>query len=150
MTDWRSLPEFAGVDLEDTRVVRWAYEPGTARVTLALEATLLPSHRAYAPPAAEAEAQPAFGGASVRRPARLVFEGVTAVSGLPFPPPREWLERIFAAERGEAPAPVDTLGTLRRAPDGAFVLDASFGPVRVACARAQVVVDGPDARRSAA
>jgi len=135
VTDWRSLPEFEGIDLEDTRVTSWAYEPGAARVTLALEARVLPGHPAFEPPAE--------GEAAAAQPARLVFEGVTQVTGLPLPPPREWLERLFAAARGEAPAPVDTLGTLRRMPDGAFWLDATFGPVRVACASATLVVSVP-------
>ncbi len=68
------MPEFAGVDLEDSWVLGWRFDAPAGRLTIEVEASLWPGHPAYVPPPA--------GEHTCYRRATLTFEGVTSVSGL--------------------------------------------------------------------
>jgi hypothetical protein len=113
-TPWREMPEFAGIDLEDSRIIGWRTEHG--RLVVDLELRLLPDHPAYTPPL--------FGEPGCDRPAQLVFDTVRKVDGLH--PPLS----AFTDDR-DGPPRVDTLAWLRREDDGSFHFDAVWGTIRV-------------------
>jgi hypothetical protein len=72
--NWRDMPEFTGVDLEDSWVLGWQLDASGGHLLIELEASLWPGHAAYGPPA--------VGEYTCYRQARLIFEGVRNVSGL--------------------------------------------------------------------
>jgi hypothetical protein len=72
--NWRDMPEFSAVDLEDSWLLGWRYEPAYSRLTVDIEASLWPGHPAYA--------APALGEYTCYRRGALTFDGVDAVSGL--------------------------------------------------------------------
>ena len=72
MADWREMPAFVGVDLEDSFVLGWALRADAFVVDL--EASLWPGHPSYEPPLP--------GSHTCYKPARLVFPAVREISGL--------------------------------------------------------------------
>ena len=73
MIDWRDMPEFVGVDLEDSWILGWCHDIAGRRLTFDLEASLWPGHPAYDTPSP--------GEWTCYRVATLAFEEVS-VSGL--------------------------------------------------------------------
>lgn len=130
---WRHMPEFAGVDLEDSRILGWRSEPG--RLVIELQVRLLPEHPDYAAPLFDSD--PSRGaGSSCDRPARLVFDEVAHVDGL-HPPMSAFLDEQDAAPR------LDTLAWLRREDDGSYQFDATWGTIRVYSATIRLDLDAP-------
>jgi hypothetical protein len=72
MTTWRDMAPFAGVDIEDSFVLRW--ELCGECLVIDVEASLWPGHPSYE--------QPINGNHTCYKPARLVFPSVREVSGL--------------------------------------------------------------------
>lgn len=50
MTNWRDMAEFVAVDLEDSFILGWRYEPEADGLAFEIEASLWPGHPAYEPP----------------------------------------------------------------------------------------------------
>ena len=73
MIEWRDMPEFAGVDLEDSWVLGWSMDVEGKRLSFDVEASLRPGHPAYAPRPDEW---------TCYRQGTLRFEGVSRVIGL--------------------------------------------------------------------
>jgi hypothetical protein len=111
MQSWREMPEFYGVDLEDSEILGWRFEGPPGTLVIQLRARVLAGHPAQAHhPASD-------------RPAELVFETITRVEGL-LPP-------IATPQHGDEPPRVDTLANLCRHGDGGYAFDASWGIIRV-------------------
>jgi hypothetical protein len=119
MVAWREMPEFLGVDLEDSLVRSWYFEAPPFRLTVELDARLLPEHPAFR-----------AGGSGemfCSRPARLIFDDVMEIEGL------DRAGDFWGVQEDGAPA-IDTFAFLRADEDGTYCFDAAWGEVRVRCA----------------
>jgi hypothetical protein len=117
---------FVGVLTTDTFVLGWHREP--KRLVFAVEASLWPEHPDYE--------QPPPNKWTCYKPARLVFDGVTAVDGLP--------EMASAPQSISADGSRD-FGSLDElvAEPGGFRLAGDFGVVRVRAVSARMEIDKP-------
>jgi hypothetical protein len=112
MQSWREMPEFRGVDLEDSQVLGWRFLDPPGRLVIELSARVISDHAGNSDRPTD-------------RPAELVFETISRVDGL-LPP--------FAfAELGDEPPRQHTLAYLCRDDDGSYSFDASWGIIRVYC-----------------
>ena len=118
MISWRDMPEFLGVDLEDSLIRSWHFEAPPFRLTVELDARLLPEHSAFR--------RPMSGEMWCSRPARLVFDGVEEIRGL------DRAGDFWGAGEDGAPS-IDTFAFLRADDDGLFRFDAAWGEVCVRC-----------------
>lgn len=118
MVSWREMPEFLGVDLEDSLIRSWYFEAPPFRLTVELDARLLPEHSAFR--------MPLSGELFCSRPARLVFEGVSEIHGL------DRAGDFWGVAEDGAPA-IDTFAFLRADEEGSYRFDAAWGEVRVRC-----------------
>jgi hypothetical protein len=125
MIAWREMPEFLGVDLEDSLIRSWYFEAPPFRLTVELDARLLPEHPGFRVPLS--------GEMWCSRPARLVFDGVSEIHGL------DGAGDFWGAVDDGAPA-IDTFAFLRAEEDGTYRFDAAWGEVRVRCDRLRLEV----------
>jgi hypothetical protein len=112
MQSWREMPEFRGVDLEDSEVLGWRVEDPPGRMVVQLNARVVAD-------------RPASSDQPVDRPAELVLETISRIEGL-LPP-------LALPQPGDEPPHVDTLAYLCRNHDGSFSFDARWGTIRVYC-----------------
>jgi hypothetical protein len=125
MVEWRDMPEFAGVDLEDSWVLGWSYDRSGRRLTFELEASLWPGHPAYVvPPPSEW---------TCYRPAVLAFDDVLSVAGL-------W--DVAAARATVDPDGSRDYGSIEglRREDDVFRFTGEMGDVAVRAARVQLTL----------
>jgi hypothetical protein len=126
MAEWREMPEFVGLDLEDSWVLGWRHDGAGQRLTFELEASVWPGHAAYeAPPPTEW---------TCYRPAVLAFEEVTSVVGL--------LD-VAAARATVDPDGSRDYGAIEglRHEGGVFRFSGEMGEVEVRAARVRLTLD---------
>ena len=131
--NWRDMPEFVGVDLEDSWVLGWGYDPAVGRLTFEIEASLWPSHPSYSPPPANEY--------TCYRRAVLSFEGVMALSGLrDLPDARAHIDPDGTRDYGS----IDVL----EYSDGVFHVVGEMGDIEVSAAavRLRITANIPPAR----
>ena len=70
--NWNELPEFKGIDLQDSWVMSWRYSD--SRLSFVLEASIWPGSEHYETPKVNAH--------TCYKPAKLIFEEVSGIKGL--------------------------------------------------------------------
>jgi hypothetical protein len=126
------MPEFVGVDLEDSWVLGWRYDAASNRLAIELDASLWPGHAVYSAPLA--------GEYTCYRRATLSFEGVSTLEGL-----REQAD-VPGHLNPDGSRDFDCIDALDHV-DGVFRLAGEMGNVTIHAAALDFRVAGEDAAR---
>ena len=115
--DWREIPDFAHVDLEDSFVLSWNEAAHT--LTFRLEASLWPGHPSYSVPKPNEH--------TCYKIAELVFSNTFRVEGLPS------TAEVIPTLDGGGSIDYGSIDTLQLGDDGIWMICGDFGSVRIHC-----------------
>ena len=116
-TDWREIPQFAFVDLEDSFVLSWS--EAAHSLTFRLEASLRPGHPDYAEPKPNQH--------TCYKKAEIVFTNTFRVEGLTS------MADVVPAYSADGSVDYGTVDMLERNDDGIWMICGDFGNVRIHC-----------------